>query len=209
MERKAQYIENPCRTSSIPYWKTVGISVPENMNILHQDDFQVQLLTEYVDEPYFRLKHNLRDVKPAAIPDGFVMDKPVLADFAEHINGCYGGICVTAEELRSYTERAVYCAELWVAVRDKASGKIAATGIGELDHEIGEGVLEWIQVSEEYRGRGLGHFIVRELLWRVKDMARFATVSGQCNNPSNPEKLYRECGFTGNDIWHVMRRIGY
>ena len=207
MEKKAQYIENPCRASSIPYWKTVSISVPENMKILHQDDFRIQLLTEYVDEPYFRLKHNLSDVKPVVIPDRFVMCKPSLADFAEHINSCYGGICVTAEELHSYTERAVYCAELWIAIKDKVTGRIVATGIAERDREIGEGVLEWIQVSEEYRSRGWGCCIVKELLWRMKDMAKFVTVSGQCNNPSNPEKLYRKCGFTGNDIWHVMRRI--
>lgn len=206
MEKKVQYIENPCRISSIPYWKTVSISVPENMKILHQDDFNVQLLTEYVDEPYFRLKHNLSDIKPVSIPDGFAMDNPVLEDFAEHINSCYGGSCVTADELHSYTERAVYFAELWVAIRDEATGEIAATGIAELDRKIGEGVLEWIQVSEEYRGRGLGYFIVSELLWRMKGMAKFATVSGQCNNPSNPEKLYRKCGFSGNDIWHVMKR---
>ena len=30
----------------------------------------------------------------------------------------------------------------------------------ELDREIGEGILEWIQVSGDYRRRGLGSYLV-------------------------------------------------
>ena len=200
-----QYIKNPCRTSSIPYWKAVSISVPENMKILHQDDFKIQLLTEYADELYFRLMHDLKAVASVAVPEGYSLCQGTVEEFASHIHECYGN-GMTAEEVRGFTERKVYCPQLWIALRDNSTGKIVATGIGELDREIGEGVLEWIQVSEEHRGRGLGFCIVSELLWRMRDIAKFATVSGQCNNPSNPEKLYRKCGFTGDDIWHVMKR---
>ena len=201
-----QYIENPCRASSIPYWKTVSISVPEDMKILHQDDFKTQLLTEYVDEPYFRLVHDLKAVAPVAVPEGYSLCQGTVEEYASHIRECYGN-GMTAAEVRGFTERKVYCPQLWIALRDNCTGEIVATGIGELDREIGEGVLEWIQVSEEHRGRGLGYYIVCEMLWRMRDIAKFATVSGQCNNPSNPEKLYRKCGFIGNDIWHVMKRI--
>ena len=86
------------------------------------------------------------------------------------------------------------------------TGTIVATGIAELDREIGEGVLEWIQVSQRHRGKGLGRYVVSELLRRLKSKAGFATVSGQCNNASNPEMLYRKCGFSGNDVWHILRK---
>lgn len=52
-------------------------------------------------------------------------------------------------------------------------------------------------------GDGLGRYIVFELL---KGTAQFATVSGQCNNTTNPEKLYRKRGFTGTDMWHILRK---
>ena len=207
MENKSQYLENPCRASSIPYWKAISVSVPENMRILHNEDFGAALLEQFTDEPYFRLKHDLQNINPAVIPDGFELCTATLADFADHINSCYGGACVTEDELRSYTARKVYCPELWIVIRNIKTGTIAATGIAELDQEICEGILEWIQVSEEYRRCNLGRCIVNELLWRMKDMAKFATVSGQCNNPWKPEKLYRKCGFAGNDIWHVLKRI--
>lgn len=207
MFTKRQYLENPCRASSIPYWKAVSISVPENMRILHQDDFHTSFLEDFADEPYFRLKHDLRNVTPVVLPRGFTWCTVQLTDFADHINRCYSGIGVTAEELSGYTARKVYCPDLWIAIKDEGTDKIAATGIAELDREMDEGILEWIQVSAEYRGRGLGCCIVRELLWRMKDMAKFATVSGQCNNLSQPEKLYRKCGFAGNDVWHLLTKI--
>lgn len=205
MITKEQYLADPCRAASIPYWKAMSISIPEHMKILHDEDFRAQMLERYTDDPYFRLKHDLGDLKPVVIPEGFSLCAASPAEFAYHIGQCYDGIGVSEGELWSYTARAAYSPDLWLAVKDEQTGEIAATGIGELDREMGEGVLEWIQVSEGYRGRGLGRYIVSELLWRMKGTANFATVSGQCHAPTNPEALYRKCGFTGNDVWHILR----
>ena len=75
-----------------------------------------------------------------------------------------------------------------------------------MDLDIGEGVLEWIQVAPAYRGRQLGRYIVLELLHRMQGKVQFVTVSGQCNDLSQPEKLYHSCGFAGNDVWHILKR---
>lgn len=205
MISKDEYLRNPCRSVSIPYWKATRIAVPENMKIVHEDDFCTDMLRMYMDEPYFRLLHDLQAVDPIEVPTGYSLSEGTAEEFAAHIHACYGN-GMTAEEVRGFAERKVYCPQLWIALRDNGTGRLVATGIGELDREIGEGVLEWIQVSEEHRGYGLGCYIVNELLWRMKDAAKFATVAGQCNNPSEPEKLYRKCGFTGDDVWHVMKR---
>ena len=203
---KDYYLENPCRASSIPYWKAKTISVPDSMKILHDEDFTPELLKQYTDEQYFRLIHNLQNLKPAEIPYGYSLCKASIEDFAEHIKKCYSGSCISMPELKKYNSRAVYNPDLWLAIIDNNTGKIAGSGIAEFDSEIGEGVLEWIQVSKEHRGRKLGTYIVKELLWRMKDIAEFATVSGKCNNPSNPEVLYRKCGFVGTDVWHILNK---
>ena len=200
---KEEYLRDPCGVSSIPYWKAVEMAVPENMRIVHEDDFCPELLEQYVDEPYFRLKHGLQGLAPVTPPLGYHLCRATTREFAAHIRECYGN-GMTEAQVRSFTEREVYCPELWLALRDERTGKIVATGIGELDREMGEGVLEWVQVLAEHRGRGLGSFLVKELLWRMKGKAKFATVSGQCNNPTNPEGLYRKCGFTGKDVWHIL-----
>ena len=206
MIKKEQYLSNPCRISSIPYWKAKSIAIPNDMVILHHEEYKQSEYSEYKDEPYFRLIHDLKNLSAPTLPQDFSLSEATPADFATHINSCYDSIGVSESELKNYTARPVYNAALWLAVRDDETGSIVATGIAEFDQEIGEGVLEWIQVSKEFRGKGLGRFIVCELLWRMKDIAKFITVSGQCNNPENPEKLYRKCGFTGADVWHVLRK---
>lgn len=200
------YLKNPCRESSIPYWKAKSISVPQEIKILHQDDYDAAKYPQYTDEPYFRLKHDLNGLSAPQLPQGYALCVPALKRFAAHINPCYQGIHIREAELQAYTARPVYLSSLWLAVQDNKTGDIVATGIAELDPDCKEGILEWIQVSEHDRGRGLGSYIVNELLWRMKGVARFATVSGQCNNPTNPENLYRRCGFTGNDVWHILRK---
>ncbi|MDY6181636.1 MAG: GNAT family N-acetyltransferase [Candidatus Faecousia sp.] len=203
---KAQYLAGPCKAASIPYWKTKSITVPEGMKIVHQNVFHEAEYRQYIDEPYFRLQHNLQEISPSALPRGYSFCKASLCDFSAHISSCYDGIGIKEAELQSYMTRPVFDADLWLAVKDDQTGDIVATGIAELDCEIGEGVLEWIQVSREHRRKGLGSCVVSELLRRMKDRAEFVTVSGQCRNPANPEGLYRRCGFTGSDVWHILRK---
>ncbi|MCI8443399.1 MAG: hypothetical protein HFG27_12855 [Provencibacterium sp.] len=45
--------------------------------------------------------------------------------------------------------------------------------------------------------------LVNALLCRMQE-ADFATVSGKVDSFSNPERLYRRCGFQGEDIRHVL-----
>lgn len=200
-----EYIQNPCAAFSIPYWKAKTVTVPDGMKILHQEAYDEDACRHYIDEPYFRLRHDLQNLSAPVLPRGYSLCTAAPAAFASHINGCYAGIGISKEALQGYTDRPVYDADLWLTVQEDHTRAIVATGIAELDREVGEGVLEWIQVTQEHRGRGLGRYLVLELLRRMQGKADFATVSGQCNNAANPEKLYRECGFTGNDIWHILR----
>ncbi len=188
-----QYLADPCGTSSLPYWKTEQFAMPEGICVCRDDAFSARSI-EGVDEPYFKLMHDLRQVQPAALPAGFRLMSAGVADFAQHINSCYGAESVTEAELLAYRQRQTYDPALWLAVADAGNGALAATGIGELDARIGEGILEWIQVLPAYRRRGLGRFLVCELLRRMKGRAQFATVSGRVNNPDKPFALYTACG---------------
>ncbi len=203
---KKDYLDHPCRASSLPYWKAKSMTIPDGMRIVHQDDFHAGNDGTYTDEPYFRLSHDLQGLSASVPPPGFALCQADLCAFAAHIDSCYDDMDISEGTLQSYTQRPVYDSNLWLAVMDEQTGKIVATGIAELDRETGEGILEWIQVSKAYRGRGLGSYIVCELLRRMKGHTRFATVSGQCDNPTNPEALYRKCGFTGTDIWHILKK---
>jgi GNAT superfamily N-acetyltransferase len=103
-------------------------------------------------------------------------------------------------------ERPVFVPDLWLWVIDEASGQPAGLGIAELDREIGEGAIEWIQILPDYQARGLGHCLVMELLRRIGDRVSFVTVADQVDDRDNPGVFFRNCGFTGTDVWWYLRR---
>jgi GNAT superfamily N-acetyltransferase len=208
MIRLAEYLEKPCEVLPIPYWKYKSIDIPENMKIIHKKNYSDTYLSDYSDEVYFRLYNPLKYIKRLEL-ERFQIDTAQMTDIdsiVDIINNSYEDISVDYEQIIGYTQTPVYNSNLWILVRDIGEGNIIGCGIADYDNEAQEGVLEWIQVLPSYRGQKIGQAIVWELLYRLKECANFVTVSGQLNNITNPERLYRKCGFTGDDIWHILRK---
>ena len=203
---KEVYLVNPCKTSSLPFWKTNQISIPENMKIVLEENLHSVNVQKYIDEKYFKLVHRMNDIEKPVLSNRYEVRVCAVSEYAKHITVCYDDIGISVEDLEEYQSHAVYDSNLWIAVTERGQNSIIASGIAELDTDIKEGILEWIQVSPEYRGMGFGKFVVKELLWRMKDKADFVTVSGKLDNPTNPRGLYLACGFAEEAIWHVMRK---
>ncbi|MBP6086762.1 MAG: GNAT family N-acetyltransferase [Pelolinea sp.] len=112
---------------------------------------------------------------------------------------------MTKETLKQYAKNDVYDEDLWIFIDEiyPEENRPVAFGMADLDPEMKEGILEWIQVLPEYRRKGLGKALVSELLTRMKGKAKFATVSGDCNNINDPINLYRKSGFIGKNIWYI------
>lgn len=202
-----EYLDSPCSSLSIPYWKSKVIQIPQNIKIVHHSDFYDELLNDYYDERYFRLIHYLDDVDNE-VPNEFCVKTANLSDIpliVETINDCYSDLSVSYEQIFSYTKTKVYDSNLWILVYESKTNQIVGCGIADFDSEAKEGILEWIQVLPQYRGKQIGQLIVNQLLCRMKN-ADFATVSGKVDNVTKPEKLYRKCGFVGNDIWHILHK---
>ena len=201
------YLSDPCGTSSIPYWKQKTLSPPPNMRIVHERDYSADAFPDYTDEPYFRLYHDLKSIAQPNINEAVTISVSSDTDaFMRLINASYIDLRVTREQLDGYRKTLVYRPDLWILLKDKATGAVLAGGIADYDSEVGELILEWIQVLPEHRGRGYGQIIVNTLLSKMQSTAKFATVSGKADNPTNPERLYRKCGFAGDDVWHVLTK---
>ncbi len=203
------YLKAPCRTLSIPYWKNKNLVLPADMLIIHQEEFTSAYLKEYEDESYFRLIHFLDNVEQN-VPDWLyvkTVEKEDLDTVVFIINSSYHDLSVTMEQMLGYTKTRVYEKDLWLIVYDKSSGVPVGCGIADYDSEAKEGILEWIQVLPAYRKRGAGMAIANQMLCRLSTKADFVTVSGKVNNETQPEKLYRRCGFVGEDIWHILRKM--
>ncbi len=201
------YKSNPCRTLSIPYWKNKSIKLPRDMKIVHHSGFDGSYLNKYYDEPYFRLIHSLENIENI-VPDWLYFRTAEVADFdliVSIINKSYTDLSVDISQITGYTKTEVYDKDLWIIAYEKETDLHIGCGIADFDNEVKEGILEWIQVLPEYRGRKVGTAIVNQLLYRLKDKSEFVTVSGKVNNQTNPESLYHSCGFAGNDVWHILK----
>lgn len=203
------YKENPCKVLSIPYWKAKRISIPSNMRIMHNSDFDKKQPEYDVDKRFFRLKHHLSNI-PEFGKAGIgleVISSDRSAELVDMINRSYthSEIHVSEDFVKSRMDTEVYCPELWIgAISD---GNLIGSVICDFDREVGEAIIEWLQVLPEYRSRGIASALLSRALITMSSFADFATVSGECDNITNPESVYRKCGFEGNDIWHVMTCI--
>lgn len=203
-----KYIANPCRVLSTAFWKASHFPIPPNVTIFHKDDLPCNNFDKHATA-YFRLLHKLDARQYFPLPQGYSYRQIRLPDeaqtLADLINHCYDSHNHTAKSILRWTTYPAFDPTLWLFVISDLTNSPVAAGLADFDKSIREGSLEWIQVMPEYRGRGLGQAIVSELLKRLKhsNQAAFVTVSGECDNDTNPEALYRKCGFVGDDIWYV------
>ena len=206
MEKK-KYLKDPCGASSLSFWKTNSITIPDDLLILREDDPRLDELRQlYSDMPYFKLIHRMVKIERPALPVGFRFIYPDESVLCDHIAVCYLAERASASKLAECRLRSTYAPDLWLAVMNEDTDEIVASGIAELDRDIGEGILEWVQVSPAYRRKGFGSLIVCELLHRLRDRADFVTVSGKEGDCSNPRALYERCGFEAGVIWHVLNK---
>jgi ribosomal protein S18 acetylase RimI-like enzyme len=186
---------------------------PFEFALLHRD-FETALNLEGYPDRYlsFRLIHRMEAFPTASLSPGFsfaqVDGSTGVQKVADLINRCYVGTSLSPETVKGWQQHPVFDPQLWVWIMDEAQNAPAALGIAEFDPAINEGSLEWIQVLPAYRRLGLGQQIVCELLRRLEGRAAFTTVAGRMDNRTHPERLYRRCGFEGDDLWWVLRRQG-
>lgn len=202
------YLSDPCGSLSIPYYKAKVILPPPGLQIVHQRELADGVPAGWLDTPYFRLFHDLKHIHAPSTPPSYCLRTAETADcaaIAALLSQCYPGMQATAESVSAWRQERVFRPELWV-LAESENGVLAGAALGTYDEEAQEGTLEWVQIYPDHRGHGLGTSVVLELLGRLSGMANFATVSGEINNPTCPERLYRRCGFTGNDVWHILRK---
>ena len=162
-------------------------------------------------DQFFRVQHSLQQIARKELAKDFeyrTFDPTKEEDYEqglEIINQSYSNMKIKKDTLKGYMKSKVYEKDLWVFIDKKNDAKNmpVAFGIAEIDASMKEGILEWIQVLPEYSGKGLGTELVNELLTRMKSKAKFVTVSGDCNNSTNPIDLYKKVGFVGDNTWYI------
>lgn len=179
--------------------------------LLHNDYYSNEINNEFHEKrAYFRLKYSQTQsglsldrayyLEDACLPDDAV-------EVARFIKLCYGYFMPSVEDVHSWMQRSVFDSRLWIWIKEKDTTIPVGLGVAEIDTILPEVSLEWIQVHPNFRGHGIASFIIQELVARSKAMGiDIITVSGEVDNDTNPEKVYRKNGFTGSDIWWCLRK---
>lgn len=112
------YKENPCKVFSLPYWKAKRISIPSNMRIVHNSDFNKKQSEYDLEKRFFRLIHHLSNI-PEFEAAGIgleVISFDRSAELVDMINRSYTHLEIRVSEdfVKSWTDTEVYCPELWI-----------------------------------------------------------------------------------------------
>ena len=196
------YRAAPCGSLSIPWWKQQEMVATERIRIVHDIDY-AGVPEGWTEDRYFRLLHTLKTVEQVSPPGVTLETCFEAALMGAIISRCYR--IQPSDMLKTMQQHGTYWLALWILARDRA-GTEMGSGIALLDAVTGEGSLEWVQVLPRHRQCGVGRAVVLELLNRMKSRADFVTVSGRVDSPV-AESLYRSCGFTGEDVWHILGRM--
>lgn len=210
---KEDYLKNPCRYSALPFWKEKDLVLPDTISVFHKEDWdrlrEEERSKYYKLERFFRIYHDLEDLGQVSVPSGFRLrdfDFSREEDYEIGLNiikNSYENMDISVEKLKSYRETAVFNESLWFFIEEAESEMPIAFIIGDLDLDLAEGIIEWLQVSKDFRKMGLASILLMEFLSRLKEIGNFATVSGDLDNASDPLGVYRKNGFIGEDVWYI------
>ena len=204
---RRRYLKNPCRQSSLPLYKHLRMKNVKSVTVIHDDAYNGHPEDTNV-QSYIRLRHDLCDIPSDNIRGYYIRPCMIPEDrnaIIRMIDQSYPNIRLTEKQLRDMSDDHVYDPSLWQWIIDTQTGEKVALGIAQYDAVMKEVVLDWIQVHPNHRGKGFGKMLVQSLLKGKQGKDRFGTVSCVYRNNGSPVRFYRECGFTGNDVWHVIR----
>lgn len=107
------YLNNPCKSLSIPYWKHKSIKMPNDIEIIHMDHFCNQY-EKY--QRYFRICHRLMDVKEVCNTVCLINLKCDKEELIKMMNECYidENISIHESDVDDWVKHPTFNELLWL-----------------------------------------------------------------------------------------------
>lgn len=204
--------------SLLIYWRRSGRQPSMLINrrleyqrfaLIHQDFLDPPTVAGFKAwESRYRLIYRPETSTEVSLPDGYRFQAAV--DSAGGVAALQGHVAQAENPALDFAQdwlnSPAFAPDLLLWLLDERNEQPVGLGVALLDSDLGEAVIEQVQIVEAYRGRGLGRALVQELLRRIGTRASFTTVSGIVEDRDNPGAFFRHCGFAGDDVWWWLRR---
>lgn len=215
-----KYLQDPCNSLSMPYWKAKKTSLRSDTIIVHHSKFDEVLYRDWHDTKYFRVKHNLLNLTSQKLNENFfykTIEEEQINDVVNVINQSNTDFEINKNDVIHWMREETYCKDLWILIYSKRNYKYdkikkekiylpVAVAISNFDPNTKEASIEWLHVIPSYRKNGLATSLIKESLLRISCIADFATVTSKIESQHNIYEIYQKCGFDGDAIWHVLRK---
>ena len=110
-----EYLQNPCGTLSIPYWKAKTLAIPDSMRIIHCSNWNGQYGNF---QRFFRIKHDLNDLSPIDYDYDTLSIDYQATQLCEMINESYKheNIVVSEQDILQWKQHKTFREELCVYI---------------------------------------------------------------------------------------------
>lgn len=194
---KLEYITDPARACFLSYHKNENTELPSDMRVVRGDDYKPELYKGFDDTVYTKLILRDKQVDKPVYPEGFKLVTPTKEQLTAHIAQCFpDGETPDSIDLWRYMEY------FMVALVDVTTGRIVASAAADVDFGVKEGSIDWVEVSPRYRRKGLGTYLVTELIYRFRRFSDFISVS---TKDFAALALFQKCGFSEDCAWHILK----
>lgn len=149
-----EYLQNPCGTLSVPYWKAKTLAIPDSMRIIHCSNWNGQYGNF---QRFFRIKHDLNDLPPIDYDYDTLSIDYQATQLCEMINESYNheNIVVSEQDILQWKQHKTFREELCVYI-NVDNGKMAASGIAEFDEVCRRVSLNGFRCFQSTEAEALG-----------------------------------------------------
>jgi GNAT superfamily N-acetyltransferase len=149
----------------------------------------------------FNCQVTLNPLKQYEVVDFDFTDDRHFQSAADIINGdADGGL--HSLRIKKWTTIPSFDPSLWFFIRDTTNQKLISIGISTFHKEVKETDLDWIFVLPAYQGKGVGRFLIDEIIRRSAYRSSVIRVGGV-------DEFYKKCGFFEKECWGWAIKPGF
>ena len=78
--------------------------------------------------------------------------------------------------------------------------------IAKFDPNMFEASIEYLCIKAEYRKKGLGYSLLKEMLLRIGCICQLVTCAYPLENNYGLDRLFEKAGFTNGALWHFLKK---